>query len=201
MGIVENYAFPVRKAIAEDITNLKLTGKIDREGIYLKLDAVGESISHLSMEPVRMNLVKPETAPENIDQTSWERFIQNFKGALSRLTKAVFRVQYHERPIEPLMTLEQQQTVQITLGLVLEQAKVALLRKQPEVFAHSLGKAQHILNENSNPSEELTAVISILGELSQQPIVQSLPDGTHSLKALKQYLENRQQDEANGREG
>lgn len=175
----------VRNALAVDITALRMTEKVDREGIYLELQAISSALETL---PILQPHTDPETAqavqgteqpPTSLAETL-ERFSEKF-GNLIVLRK-------RQQPIEPLLSRAEHSMVRQNLYLLLEQAQSALLREEQRIFSNSLNKAETLLRGYFQLNSESEASIARLQSLAEQSVGQLLPDISGSQKAIQTAL-------------
>jgi uroporphyrin-3 C-methyltransferase len=183
----------VRNALAVDIAALRMTEKVDREGIYLELQAISSALEAL---PILESHADPETAqavqgteqpPTSLAETL-ERFSEKF-GNLIVLRK-------RQQPIEPLLSRAEHTMVRQNLYLLLEQAQSALLREEQRIFSNSLNKAETLLRGYFQLNSESEASIARLQSLAEQPVSQFLPDISGSQKAIQTALNLRHNDVA-----
>jgi uroporphyrin-3 C-methyltransferase len=175
----------VRNALAVDITALRMTEKVDREGIYLELQAISSALETL---PILEPHTDPETAqamqgteqpPTSLAETL-ERFSEKF-GNLIVLRK-------RQQPIEPLLSRAEHSMVRQNLYLLLELAQSALLREEQRIFSNSLNKAETLLRGYFQLNSESEASIARLQSLAEQSVGQLLPDISGSQKAIQTAL-------------
>lgn len=177
----------VRRAVAEDITALRLTDVVDREGIYLELQAIATNLATMPLLdfPQRQGSLAEKSPPMPTEKSAVKRFFQEL-GSL-------VRIRQRQAPIEPLLMPTERAIVKHNLSMMLEQAQVALLREEQDIYRHSLSKAETYLgrffqhNANAQTAQERLAA---LGQLS---IVQHLPAINRSLDAMETLLVTRQQ--------
>jgi uroporphyrin-3 C-methyltransferase len=177
-----------RNAVAEDIAKLRLTADIDREGMYLELQALAANIEALDL----VALAEPEViADEPVvttthNQTSvLDKFISDLSGLI--------RVRQRQNPIEPMLHQEEEHIVRRNMQMIFEQAQIALLREEQGIYQATLQKAQDYLLRffQSNPASE--AVSQRLALLLDAQIIQQLPDIYRSLDAIQSLLIMREQ--------
>lgn len=190
----EPAAFPVRKQLAREITKLEGIAKVDRVGLFLKMEALIEQIESLdqnlffkdsplleqtqAMEPEPMGTAEDATWRDRID------------AALERLEK-YFVIHRRDEPVEPLMAPDQIYYLQQNLRLMLEQAQLALLDGNQAIFESSLQKAERWIVKYFVAKDPVTkALLSNLSELRGSEIDPELPDISQSLRALKGLMEN-----------
>ena len=181
----------VRNALAVDIAALRMTEKVDREGIYLELQAISsalETLSILEALPILETHADPaiaqagqdtEQAPSTLAETV-ARFTEKF-GSLIVLQK-------RQQPIEPLLSGAEQSMVRQNLYLLLEQAQSALLREEQSIYNSSLNKAEILLRGYFQLNSESEASITRLQTLAERSVSQQLPDISGSQNAIQTAL-------------
>ena len=189
----------VRNALAVDITALRITAKVDREGIYLELQAISSALETLPIlealsileadaDPeVALGAQGTEQTPSSLAETV-DRFTEKF-GNLIVLKK-------RDQPIEPLLSGAEQTMVRQNLYLLLEQAQSALLREEQTIYSSSLNKAEILLRSYFQLNSESEASITRLQALAERPVSQRLPDISGSQNAIQTALNLRQDSSA-----
>ena len=96
-----------------------------------------------------------------------------------------------ERGRQPLVSPDQQYYLQQNMHLMLEQAQVALLRKQDDLYKHSLSRVAGWLDEYLLIDDQRTVAAKLaLQELQGWQVNPPLPDITGSLMQLQKLVEN-----------
>ena len=178
----------VRNALAVDIAALRMTEKVDREGIYLELQAISAALETLSIlephadpEAVQSAQAAQDSEPPPSSLTdSLERFSEKF-GNLIVLQK-------RQQPIESLLSHAEQTMVRQNLYLLLEQAQSALLREEQGIYSNSLNKAETLLRRYFQLNSESEASIARLQALAERSVSQQLPDISGSQNAIQTAL-------------
>jgi uroporphyrin-3 C-methyltransferase len=175
----------VRNALAVDIAALRMTEKVDREGIYLELQAISSALEALSILEPHANsevtqLEQGAEQPPNSLAETLERFTEKF-GNLIVLQK-------RQQPIEPLLSRAEQTMVRQNLYLLLEQAQSALLREEQGIYSNSLNKAETLLRRYFQLNSESEASIARLQTLAERSVSQLLPDISGSQNAIQTVL-------------
>ena len=186
----------VRNALAVDIAALRMTEKVDREGIYLELQAISSALETLAIleshaDPEALQTAQAvgsaKQAPSSLAETL-ERFTEKF-GNLIVLQK-------REQPIEPLLSGAEQTMVRQNLYLLLEQAQSALLREEQSIYSSNLSKAEMLLRRYFQLNSESEATIARLQSLTDQAVSQTVPDISGSQSAIQTALNLRQNSSA-----
>ena len=175
----------VRNALAVDIAALRMTEKVDRDGIYLELQAISAALETLTvLEPTADSEVpqrsnSAERGPATLAEI-FERLATKFAGLII--------VQKRQQPIEPLLTQAEQTMVRQNLYLLLQQAQSALLREEQLIYSSSLDKTETLLRRYFQLNNESEALLARLQALSKRAVSQSLPDISGSQKAIQTAL-------------
>jgi len=187
---------PVRAAIAEDITALRLANSVDRQGIYLELQALAKHIQALPLidlapqttPPISGNVQKGDVREGNIENTPdtvAESFWQQFT--------SMIRIRRQATPIKPLLQPSEAVVLRRNLQMMLEQAQVALLREEQIIYRQSLSKVQDYLDRFFHYNSTVQRVEKRITALIALEIVQQLPAINRSVEVLETLLIARQQ--------
>jgi len=182
----------VRKLLVEEIAVLKLAGVIDREGIYLRLSALANQIDAIPfIEPLgtQEEVLEEDVVPP--DETFKQKITRNFYDLLHKLGSYV-RVRDHGKTINAVLPPSEQKYLQQNLRLMLEQAQVALLRNEENIYQESLVKAQNWINQYYSLNEKATAVLEELQALQKEEISPELTNFSNSTSALNEYIAKRE---------
>lgn len=177
-----------RGAVAADITSLRLTPNIDREGIYLELQALASSVDKLLLvelaEPQK-SVQQPVEKPVQQKQTVLDEFLTDLS--------SLVRVRQRQNPIEPILLPYEERIVRRNMQMIFEQAQLSLLREEQKIYRATLEKAQHYLQRffQSNPASQ--AVNQRIAVLLDTSITQQIPDVHNSLEAIQALLIMREQ--------
>jgi uroporphyrin-3 C-methyltransferase len=182
----------VRKLLVEEIAVLKLVGVIDREGIYLRLSALAnqiDAIPFISPLGSQDDVLEEDAAPAN--ETLKQKITRKFYDLLHKLGSYV-RVRDHGKTINAVLPPSEQKYLQQNLRLMLEQAQVALLRNEENIYQESLVKAQNWINQYYSLNEKATAVLEELQALQKEEVSPDLTNFSNSSAALTDYIAKRE---------
>lgn len=178
--------FPVRKALANDITQLRAAGIVDKEGIFLKLESLISLVQELQV-PVAGPAEEGIPGHETQNRPWYEILASNALSALKKLS-GIVRIEKLEVKADRRLLPSEQQILRITVRLALEQAQMALMREEQAIFAASVERARALVAENFQADEKAGTVIAELDEIADIPISQHLPTVTASIRALRDYI-------------
>ena len=189
----------VRNALAVDIAALRMTEKVDREGIYLELQTISSALETLA-------ILESHADPEALQAAQAAQAVGSAKQAPSSLAETLERftekfgnlivLQKREQPIEPLLSGAEQTMVRQNLYLLLEQAQSALLREEQSIYSSNLSKAEMLLRRYFHLNSESEATIARLQSLTDQAVSQTVPDISGSQSAIQTALNLRQNSRA-----
>ena len=178
----------VRNALAVDIAALRMTEKVDREGIYLELQAVSAALESLAplTAPDQLTANSEAVGEDGAEQKSFSvtETLAHFGEKLGNLIV----VQKRQQPVEPLLSGAELTTVRQNIYLLLQQAQSALMREQQSIYSSSLRQAETLLQRYFQLNSQSAALLSRLQALEALPINQQLPDISGSRGAIQTAL-------------
>ncbi len=194
--------FVVREGINRDLTALKLSPKIDREGVYLRLAALAAQVQGLAVLPsqsfVQVEPAVPVAPASDAIAEPVSRllgFKQYLRARLDRLADYI-RISRHDETVRPLLPPDSQSYVQQNLRFMLERAQLALMRQQQVVYQGSIQQARDWLLDyyslTGTPAGLNATASRFDAELEQLQllnVVESVPDISQSLEQLQAYIE------------
>lgn len=190
----------IRKTLTEEIAVLKLAGVIDREGIFLRLAALANQIDSIPfIEPLGREVEEEEITEVPDNETFRQMLTRKFYGILHKLGSYV-RVRDHGKAVNAILPPSQQLYLQQNLRLMFEQAQVALLRNDAQIYQESLIKAQNWINQYYALNSQAIAVLTELKSLQEENIAPDLTNFNNTSAALADYIE-RQEKQAAARRG
>lgn len=184
----------VRDAIASDLIALKLAKKVDREGIYARLNALKLKIQSLSIAPARIDpttvaKTSSQTLESDPDKTWYQKIWDSIRGAFSGFLTA--HVQVSSLDQQPQLLIAKQQRLQLINGLqlMLEQAQFAMLHEEEMIYKNSLQQASNWWRKHFLPYAEYEVIQIELQALQELPIVQEIPRIQRSARLLTDYID------------
>ncbi len=194
---VDEYGlFPVRQALAEDIAALKAVERFDLEGTWLKINALIGRIDKLPLLPPPSGFKpdQPESPNEEaiVSDETWQQRLETTALETWHAFTGQFRIRTNNHEaVTALLPPSEELYLRQNLRLMLEQAQLALLQGQENLYQTSLANAQSWLQTwflNTGP--EIAAVHSQLSALQQVQVLQKLPDISRSVVTLKGYVDD-----------
>jgi len=182
---------PVRKALAEDIDALQKVSMPDVTGLALRLGALIRDVDHLRLLRVREE-TKTQSDAAGTDASETPAPVKDWRelpAALWRDMQKLIVIRRHDGPVKPLLTPEQHFFLVQNLKLQLEQARLALLQGNADLWRDSLDTARQWLEAWFDPADPATAhLANRLGELAGIDIAPALPAPTRSHEAISRYV-------------
>lgn len=179
---------PVRKKLAEEIVTLQAIPSLDIDGLYVKLEALINSLDQLNDSSFFDNRPSPVAVSEaEVPSPGDARML--WQQIWSDLKKAIV-IRRLDQPVEPLLAPEQSYYLKQNLRLMLEQASVALLDRKQDAFRYSLEKASRWIEQYFVDTEIHNQMLQqSIQQLGKSQITYSLPDISGSLHLLKLKIE------------
>jgi uroporphyrin-3 C-methyltransferase len=175
---------PVRKLIASESTALKSVDVPDVAGMALRLSSLVDNIQQLplvSRERVKTDLAMDDSQLVDDVNELMARIMKDLKGVVS--------IRRSDQPIEPLLPPEEQHYLAQNLGLKLEEARIALLRRDTDTFRQNLSDTREWVQRYFDPqSAAVNTVIATVDDLRDVELKPELPDISGSLRELRRWL-------------
>ncbi|KGE76744.1 uroporphyrinogen-III C-methyltransferase [Halomonas salina] len=188
---------PVRREIASELAELEAVPRVDRTGLYLALNAQQERIAGLPLAQDIEEIAANSTI-EEAPSGGWQQQLSRFGEEL----KDLVTVRQHGEAMEALITPEQESYLRQSVRLILEQAQLALLKEEQELYDASLDKALTLIDGYYDTDDEgVQAVLNQLEALQGRTIRPELPDISASQQALAEFVDRRFEASGNGQGG
>ncbi|TKV69444.1 hypothetical protein FDP08_15695 [Marinobacter panjinensis] len=188
--------YTVRQQLAKEILSLKGLADVDRTGLYLRLEAAIDSIHGLTDSALVNDRAPGFVTEANGDSTatpdSFQGLILEGWDKVKDTLSQVVVVRRLDEPVKPLLSPEQSAYARLNLQLMLEEAELAVLRGNQELYSRSLTKASRAINDwYDSSNNRIIALSRTLEELSEKNVDPELPDISNSLELLKARLAGR----------
>lgn len=195
---LDDYAlFPVRQALAEDLAALQTAPQVNRQDIWLQLQAIGSLVPNLTMLDNRQRLtdqvLSESTATDsNTDDApgrSWQTVANDVLMDAWQRFSSLFRITTERtEPVEIRLTDEQEQLIRQKMQLLIEQSQLALITGQQSVYQLSLQQASQWLTRyftiDGGASQQLADELATLAGLTIEPNIPGIQRSLAALKAL-----------------
>jgi uroporphyrin-III C-methyltransferase len=171
---------PVRARIAEDRAALAGAPRVDRDGLFLRLEALKPALEALPLRLPEFGTTRAASAePDAREQGLGDE-------VLARLSR-LFVVRRHDaEAARPLLAPDQATYLEMNLRLMLERAQLALVRSDQAVFRSSLQTARHWLLDHLDVRHPgVGHMLAELDALVQVELEAELPDISGGLTLLQ----------------
>ncbi|MFT0211356.1 uroporphyrinogen-III C-methyltransferase [Pseudomonas sp. F1_0610] len=171
-----------RVALSDIITNITQQGRVDRTGIYIRLNSLRLNANKLE---TFIPSFKGDETPIDPDAEGWDSWTQE-------MSKYVRIQTGNTEKIKPILSGKSLLEVRLAINLSLEQAQWAAFNGETEVYTAALNQAIDTIQsffKQSNP--EAANLISQLEELKKQPISAKIPDLAPAMDELNAYINKR----------
>lgn len=186
----------VRQRIAQDLVALRKIPQADLVGMSLTLSALSKDIEQLPLKTPdfkSFEKLQEERKARKHNVDTW----QQLPGAIWQDLKGLIIIQHHDEAVRPLLSPQQGFFLIENLRLQLEQARLALLSLQNDVFKERIGVAYQWVEKYFNSDSETTAaMLDTLAKLQQAQITPELPDITQTFRELEAYRLQQQSEQA-----
>ena len=176
---------PVRSAIAKDRVALKNVPRVDRDSLYLRLQALSSQVGMLTSNNRFLRAddetgVDTEAEEKSYVDVLWERLL------------SIVRIRHYDQPVEPLLPPEQQLYFSQNLQLALLQSQLGLLQSQQETYASNLARAHAWVNQYCQTSDPVVAEwLNEAQALMRIEIAPPMPNISDSLAIVQKLIEQR----------
>jgi len=182
----DSAAFSVRELLARELGTLRSLPEVDVQGLHARLGALAARIDAFRVQSDATADFSVDAAATNPPaEDSWYAGIS---AALDRY----FVVSRQDGPVQPLLGNEQQLLIRRGIQLQLEQARLALLRGQTQIWQTALSEAEagsaRWLDDDDNSN--LAQLLTELRELQATAITSDSPALDNTLRVLQQVLQS-----------
>lgn len=178
---------PVRKAIASAIQALKQVDQADLAGLSLTLSSLGKELDKLPLtmpDPKSRAGQGNEIGMQSNTVKSWSEL----PAAIWQDLKNLIVIRDHEQPVAPLLTPEQRFFLVENLRLQLEQARLAMLSGQGDIYKERIQTAKQWIEQHFDKQAALTqSALETLGQLEHASVSPKLPDISFTYQAIQNY--------------
>lgn len=181
---------PIRKAISQDIQQLKSIRRIDVDGIVLRLNSLQQQVQKLPL----VNALLPEAqnvVPEKVssDVNDWK---QNLKASFNDFINQFITYRKRDGNAVPLLTAPQTFYLEENLKAKLDQAITAVYRENGALYDEALKVAKEWTLRFFDQEDPLTkSFVATLTLLDNQTIEVSYPQALVSQQLISDLLADR----------
>ena len=179
---------PLRQALAQDRAALRKVPQVDREGVYLRLEALSSQVGTLTAD----NRFLQSSASEIQEG---DGTLQGYIDEIWQRLLSIIRVRHHDQPVEPLLPPEQELYFKQNLQLALVQAQLGVLQSQQQTYVGNLERSFAWVNQYCLSTDPVVASwLEEAQSLMRLEIAPELPDISNSVKLIQQLIESRADD-------
>ncbi|EEZ87867.1 conserved hypothetical protein [Vibrio harveyi 1DA3] len=180
----------LRKAMANDITKLRVVPLVDRDGLVLRLTALQQQVDKLPLA----NALLPEAAAVEKQQVSEDiaNWQDNLMTSLKDFSENFITFRTRDGNVIPLLSPQQHFYLKENIKAKLETAIKAVYKEQGEIYTTSLETADKwamaFFNQDDNSVKEFNKTLS---QLSKQDIQVEYPAKLESQNQLSDVIRER----------
>ncbi len=177
--------YPVRQALASEITQLNSVAPLDKAGLLSALNALQNTLEQLPLKNNAMLKKTNTTADSSPPLTGWRAQLQQTMQQLGKLIV----IHHHDNAIQPLMTPAYEAMLLESIRFNLQMAAWAVLQNNQAVYQLSLSQASQQVNLRFDINAANTqALLKQIAQLQQQQITQQKIVPDRSLPLLNDYI-------------
>lgn len=178
--------WPVRQVLAEDITRLNATPKVDLPGVVARLGALAQQAEQLPQLPVTAPST-PSVTPMVDTSASYVDKLRHFVAGVGHaLSTMVTITRDGDKFVPALLTTEQHTYLVTNIQSQLTLAQWAVIRRQDKIYQQTLTQVTDWLEHyysTTNPA--VKGMLQDIAALKTLDINPPMPDISHSLEALQ----------------
>ena len=177
----------IRKILKNDLQALGNVQVVDLAGLSVTLTALSNNITNLPLltpdpKTRQLSLADKAHASSEIDS------LQQLPAAIWKDIKSLIIVRNHQKPIQPLLAPGQHFFLEQNLALLFEQARLALLNGNNEIYQERLQATKKWINQYFDTEHNITRnMLASIDELLKYDINPALPDISSTFTAVKKY--------------
>ncbi|MBL4608920.1 MAG: uroporphyrinogen-III C-methyltransferase [Pseudomonadales bacterium] len=177
----------VRRAFAKNLNDLSVASRVDIDGIFVKLDALQDQITQLSVPSLGFEASKADIK-EAEDGADFSTKVSIAAMNLLSAITAQYDIQQLDEPVKPLLTTDQRSHLKQNLALLVEQAQLAAIKGHAKVYSRLLSQAEAWVRGHFNlDTPNAQVLLSTFKQLSAVELSPEIPDISESMRALKVF--------------
>ncbi len=183
----------VREQLAGELSALRSVPRTDLDGLSLRISSMITQVD--AIQPLMGTAPSADEGKQDSDATverTWESILQDgWQGF-----KSLVEIRYHDGELPRLLPQDQLYFLKQNLQLQLEAARLALLRRDQQLYTDSLDRAADWLTRYFDPEQEaVKLLLTEIGRLKGEEIRPQLPDISGSLRMLRTQIKRREETE------
>lgn len=182
----------LRQEILDDIQALKAVPQVDTVGIALTINAMAKQIPALPLRTGgKQTTAEQEAESASVSDSSAAAKTSSWTelpAAMWQDIKGMFTIRHHDQDIQKLLTPEQKFFLTQNILLQLEQARLAVMEGQDEIYKDRLAGISMTITDYFDVNADATkGMMSSLASLATANVGPAMPDISGSLKQLISY--------------
>ncbi len=177
-----------RRMIADDLNALLAVPKADIAGAAFTLSSLQDAVTKLPLPSSGATPAEEEASAageEEVKEEGWKGFFLGMWQAF----KDLVTVRHREQPEQPILPPEEHEYLVQNLQLKLETARLALLRRDEQIYHDSLKAIKDWINKYYDTSDAaVSGALASLDKLDQMVVNPELPSLTASLNAIREVI-------------
>ena len=176
-----------RLAIARDRAALAAVPTVDQVGLHARLSAIIDQVDQLQL---KFGKHETKDTPGTVPERSWrDQASAGWRAALAALSNHLI-IRRRSDEIAQLMTPEWAALARQNARMLLEQAQIAMLSANQELFEQSLGRAtEFVMLFVEQDPERVTSLVEAIESLRGEDIAPALPNLTDTRSLLESQVE------------
>ncbi len=183
----------VREQLASELAALQSVPRVDVDGLSLRISSMITQVG--AIQPLMGTAPSADDGEQGSDaggERTWESILQDGWQGFQSLVE----IRYHEGELPRPLPQDQLYLLKQNLQLQLEAARLALLRRDQQLYTDSLERAADWLGRYFDPEkEEVKLLLTEIGRLKGEVIRPQLPDISASLRKLRTQIKRREEAE------
>ena len=175
---------PIRKAISDELSALSSVNEPDIEGVALRLGSLASAVDNLPLID-KERIATAIRQSEETQSLTWK----DIPKAVWNDIKSMVQVRRHEQPVEPLLPPAESWFLYQNLRLKLEQARLAVLRRDTALFKQYLADSSAWVKMFfDQEAGEVISAAELIDSLESIELKPAYPDVSNSLRVLRAYM-------------
>ncbi|HFD92639.1 MAG TPA: hypothetical protein ENJ22_05060 [Gammaproteobacteria bacterium] len=176
-----------RRMIADDLNALLAVPKADIAGAAFTLSSLQDAVTKLPLPSSNSTPAAEEgaTQEEEVKEEGWKGFFLGMWQAF----KDLVTVRHREQSEQPILPPEEHEYLVQNLQLKMETARLALLRRDEQIYHDSLKAIKDWINKYYDTNDAaVSGALASLDKLDQMVVNPELPSLTASLNAIREVI-------------
>ncbi|MGB0494732.1 MAG: uroporphyrinogen-III C-methyltransferase [Kangiellaceae bacterium] len=192
--IADQSLFPIREAIARDISSISLIQESDITGIIVTLNAIDQQIEQLDLLALKFSetdvIENPVDTSTRLNEQNSNESSTDLSEIYKRFVNEFIVIKEHTEIPQPLMTPNQRGNLNQNISLALQQAQLAALQGNEQLYLLNLNKTSNWITEYFGEGEQPSSIIKQIDDLKLEKIDVRYPSKLESLVEIEASKKN-----------